>query len=978
MKGMTRMATMTWRALLLVALLAVASACGARREAPYRLVRAPQPGDVMAVHVYELANGLRVYLTHNAEEPRFYSEIVVRAGSKHDPAETTGLAHYLEHLLFKGTERLGTLDYAAEKPYLDRIVELYEEHFAEQDPERRREIYAEINRVGLLAAALAVPNEFDTVYKAFGAQGVNAHTWREETVYKVDLPKNRLRHWAILESERFARPVFRLFHTELETVYEEKNRAMDNKDRIIFDAVNKLLFKKHPYGQQTTLGDAEHLKRPSLVNIQRFYDTWYVPNNMAIVVSGDIDIDETIRLIAEHFNVWKPRALPDPEVWLEDPIKEVERVTVQYPGEEYVLLAFRTAPRGSRDADALKVLDMILDNQSAGLINLNLNQQQRVRNAGAYPLLDNDYGTQYLWGVPKAGQSLEEVEELLLEQVRLVQAGDFEDWILPAIVTDFRKNQASQLERNAGRVSAIRDSFLAFEEWEEALRAIDRIEAVTREDVVRVANAYFSGGYVSGYRRDGQHEVLPIEKPAIDPLPLDPSRRSEFGAQLLAIPAEPIEPTFVDPQRDFHVVQDGPGRTIYHAPNPLNDLFTLQIIVEKGTDHDNRLALASRLLDLSGTRRLPPDGLKKEWYRIGTEMSVSSSGSETAITLSGLDEYLAPSLALLREVLTEPVAPAGTLDELKKIVLAERDDERKDPQSLARALYIYNRYGEESPYLERLSTDALLAVEESELFALMTGLPAYRHVVSYTGTRSPEQVRALLAEHLPAAASPVEPPPYRRRTVRKVDATQLFFIDQETAQSQVRIESAGADVDERRQVPVLLFNSYFAGGLSGIVYQELREARGLVYFAGALYSTADRLGDQDLMLGALGCQADKTLEATTALLDLMENLPVQPERFARSVESLDSRYRTSRLGFREVIGAVRSWERLGLEPDPRRARHAQLATTTFDEMLGFHRAEIAGKPRLISIVGDSKRIDMEALRALGEFEEIAVERIFVP
>ena len=190
-------------------------------RAEYKRLNEPGADDPMAVQIFQLDNGLTVYLTENHQTPRFYAEIAVRAGSKNDPAETTGLAHYLEHLLFKGTERMGTLDFAKEKPHLDHITELYEEHFREEDPEKRKAIYAEINKESQQAAQYAIPNEFDRLYRSMGAQGLNAHTWLEETVYKVDLPSNRLEQWATIEAERFVDPVFRLFQPELEIVYEE-------------------------------------------------------------------------------------------------------------------------------------------------------------------------------------------------------------------------------------------------------------------------------------------------------------------------------------------------------------------------------------------------------------------------------------------------------------------------------------------------------------------------------------------------------------------------------------------------------------------------------------------------------------------------------------------------------------------------------------------------------------------------------------
>src|SRR3989454_10290465 len=345
-------------------------------RAGFKRINQPNPKDPMAVQIYQLDNGLTIYLTENHETPRFEAQIAVRAGSKNDPPESTGLAHYLEHMLFKGTTRIGTLDYEKEKPHLDRILELYEQHFHETDPEKRKAIYAEINRESQAAAQHEIPNEMDKLYKAMGEEGLNAHTYHEETVYQVNLPANRAEQWAIIESERFRHPVFRLFQPELEIVYEEKNRMLDNKEAIIEFAVNKLLFKKHPYGQQTTIGEVEHLKNPSLKNMYEYYRKNYVPGNMAIVISGDINPRRTIRLIEKHFSAWEAKPVPQPKQWEEKPLQGAERVTARYKGEEYALLAFRVPGRSHPDADALKLVDMILDNATAGLINLNLNQQQ--------------------------------------------------------------------------------------------------------------------------------------------------------------------------------------------------------------------------------------------------------------------------------------------------------------------------------------------------------------------------------------------------------------------------------------------------------------------------------------------------------------------------------------------------------------------------------------------------------------------------
>ncbi|MDT8428873.1 MAG: insulinase family protein [Pseudomonadales bacterium] len=954
-----------------------APVAGTAANPGYSRINPVNAEDPLAAHIFQLDNGLQVFLSENHEEPRFYAEIAVKAGSKQDPADATGLAHYLEHLLFKGTEELGTLDYSAEKPYLDQIETLYEQHFNTTDPAERARLYAEINRTAQLAANYAIPNEIDQLYGSMGANALNAHTWHEETVYKVGLPSNRLRQWARLEANRFVNPVFRLFHTELETVYEELNRSLDNKDRVSAYALGELLYKQHPYGQQPTIGLPEHLKNPSLVYIRDFFDTYYVPNNMAIFISGDIDIDETIAVIAAEFAHWENKPVPQVGPWVEADIQGVERQTVSYPGEEEVQIAFRTVPNDHPDKEALMLFDMILDNRTAGLINLNLNQSQRVQAAGSSPQFLNDYGSQTLWGVPRAGQTLAEVEQLLLEQIELIKRGEFEDWIIPAIVNDFKKTQKRALESNTARVSTMRQAFLTEVPWEYILGEIERLEQVSKDDIIRVANQYFQQNYVAVHRVDGPQDIPVVEKPQIDPVSIDPGRQSQFAAQIEAMPFEPIEPSYITRNEDYQIVEYTPGVTLYYSQNPLNDLFSFSLTVEIGTEENDALGLATALVEKSGTSAFSPLELQKQWYRLGTEFSIGAGASESAVSITGLDEQFAASLDLMLALINEPQADPQTLEDLKTTILKSREDQKQDPRAISQALFLYNRYGEESPMLRALSSAQIKAATVAELLALTKSLPDYKHSLSYTGSLPLEEVLAILRTHHRVDPELRDPPPYRYRYARETDATEILLVDRESAQAQVRIEFPDGTYDESLSVPASLYNDYFGGGMSSVVFQELREARALAYSAGAQYSQGSRQQAENLVLGAIGTQNDKAAEATIAFMDLFDNMPRSAERFQNAKNSLENRYRTSTISFRQVLGTVRSWERLGINADPRARQFAELQSSTLEDLLNFQQQHVANKPKLVSIVGDMSRIDVEALRGIGTIREMDVDQLFV-
>jgi len=959
--------------LILAATLMVASGL----QAAYKLVQAPLADDPMQVSIYQLDNGLTVYLSENHESPTFRSEIVVRSGSRDDPADATGLAHYLEHLMFKGSQTMGTIDWEKEKIHIDKIYELYEEHAAATDPEERAAIWEKINEESMLAAQYAVPNEIDTLFNTFGFSGINAYTASDRTVFLEIVPANRAEQWAMIESARFTKPVFRLFQTELEIVYEEKNRSLDNKQRIIQEELFKQLYGEHPYGSQTALGSIEDLKNPRLQRIKQFVEEHYVANNMAIVISGDIEKESMMDVIDRHFSHLPHREQQAFGRPMPKPLDGRVFSEVSYPGEEMVMLGYATQALGGEDVEALKVLDMILSNAQAGLIDLNLNQQQKVVHAGSFPYLRNDAGSQFFYAIPKQGQTCEEAEQLLLEQIELVKQGKFEDWILPAIVADFKKTYKASLEDNTSRAGIITESFSAHEDWATTVQELDRIEQITKADIIRVAQKYFNDDYAVVYRRDAAYSPPKVEKPALAQVEIDRSRRSSFAESVLEVDSDPIEPEFIEAGKDYQIVQFRPGVKIYYSPNPINDLFSLSMNWEFGETESPELAYAAGLLDKSGTSDLSSEDLKKEWYKLATNFNFSVSSHGSSFSIAGLDENLDASLALMDQLVSNPQADQDTLDALIAINLKMREDRKKDFEQVFTALRSYNRYREESPFLKELKTEEIQALKAEELLKLVANMRGMEHNIFYVGSLSLEELEQQLAPYYPEGSTLAPTPELDIPDYHVSDTNEVMYFNHATAQSQVRIEWADGSYDFDDTLNVQLFNEYFYGGMSGIVFQEMREARALCYVVWANYFQPSYRDKQNLMVGYIGTQADKTLDAIDAFIELFDDIPVSENRFESALGSLINNYRVGKVGFRDVLGVVRSWERLGIKPDPRKERFEQLPDATLEQVLEFHQDHIANKPRLFSILGPCESIDLDKLKELGTFTEVSLEDIFV-
>ena len=247
-------------------------------------------GDMMHTRIYTLDNGLKIYMSVNNEKPRVQTYIAVKTGSRNDPATTTGLAHYREDLMFKGSKQFGTTDFTKESPLLDEIQNLYEYYRTLTDEQQRKACYKQIDSLSQIAAQYFIPNEYDKLMSSIGAEGTNAYTSNDVTCYVEDIPSNEIENWAKIQADRFQNMVIRGFHTELEAVYEEYNISLASDEEKEWNAMTKLLFPNHPYGTQTTIGTQEHLKNPSIVNIKNYFNKYYRPNNVAICLAGDFNL----------------------------------------------------------------------------------------------------------------------------------------------------------------------------------------------------------------------------------------------------------------------------------------------------------------------------------------------------------------------------------------------------------------------------------------------------------------------------------------------------------------------------------------------------------------------------------------------------------------------------------------------------------------------------------------------------------------
>ena len=952
----------------------VMSSCSSQKKYSYETV----PNDPLKARIYTLDNGLKVYLTVNKETPRIQTFIAVRVSGKNDPAETTGLAHYFEHLMFKGTDKYGTQDYAAEKPLLDQIEQQFEIYRQTTDEAERKAIYHTIDSLSYEASKYAIPNEYDKLMAAIGSSGSNAYTWYDQTVYQEDIPSNQIENWAKIQADRFENNVIRGFHTELEAVYEEKNMSLTRDNSKVQEAIFSSLFPKHPYGTQTVLGTQENLKNPSITNIKNYYKQWYVPNNMAICMSGDLDPDETIALIDKYFGGLKPNPeLPKLNLPKEDPI--TAPIVKEVLGPESVALAWRFPGLASKDFEVLQVVSQVLYNGKAGLIDLDLNQQQKVLNSYGYPMGLADYSAFILGGLPKQGQTLEEVKDLLLNEIKKLRAGEFDEKMLQANINNFKLYELQSMESNEGRADIFVNSFINGTNWEDEVTAIDRMAKLTKEDIVAFADKYLKeDNYAVVYKKQGKDpNEKKMTKPEITPIVSNRDVASPFLTSIQENAVKPIEPVFLDFKKDMSQLTAKSDIPVLYKQNTTNDLFQLIYVFDMGNNNDKALGTAFDYLEYLGTSDMTPEELKSEFYRLACTFYVSPGNERTYVVLSGLNENMPAAMQLFEKLLADAQVNKEAYNNLVGDILKARADAKLNQGQNFSRLMNYAMYGPKSPATNLLTEAELASMNPQELVDRIHNQNNYKHRILYYGPSSSKDLLATIEQYHQVPATLKDIPAGNEYSYLETPATKVLVAPYEAKQIYMaQISNLDKKYDPAIEPTRELYNEYFGGGMNSIVFQEMRETRGLAYSAWAGIMPPSYLKYPYTIRTQIATQNDKMIDAVNTFNDIINNMPESEAAFKLAKEGLINRMRTDRIIKSDIIWTYINAQDLGQSVDPRIKLYNDVQTMTLKDIVDFQKEWVKGRTYVYCILGDKKDLDMNKLKAVGPIEELTQEQIF--
>ena len=973
MKNISQLLT-TILAVIFIAYLIIFSINNSNIQSSYKYEAVDN--DPLNTMIYTLDNGLKVYMSVNNDEPRIQTNIAINTGSKQDPSDATGLAHYLEHMLFKGTSKIGTINWAKESVEIQKISDLYEIRRNSVDLDERNKIYYQIDSISSIAAQYAVANEYDKMISSLGAKGTNAYTSLERTVYVNDIPSNELEKWLMIESERFNELVLRLFHTELETVYEEFNRAQDNDSRLAWYTMMKALFKKHQYGTQSTIGTSEHLKNPSMEKIHKYFNEKYVSNNMAIILSGDIDPEHTIKLVEKYFGHYKPKEIPEFPVSIEEPIVSPEYINVTGSSSEWVDVGFRLPGVDSDDIYMLPLLDGLLSNGQAGSIDLNLIKSQNILSGYSQYMIAKDYSLFRLHGEPREGQSLDEVKKLLLNEIEKIKNGDFDDWMLSAIIKNFKLDDQKRNESNSYRARKMTDAFIMNQDWQNVVNKNQRLSNVTKQDIIEFSNKYFNNNYVIVNKLHGKPNSVKVEKPKITNLTLNRDTSSAFASQFQLLESKRLKPIFNDYANDVKQFHTQDNTLCYYVQNTTNEVFSLSYIIDMGKFSDKELALAVSYLEYLGTDQYSAREIDTEMFKLGLSYNVYVANKRIYVQLSGLEESIEEGIQLFEHILSNVIPNREIYNNMVLDIMRERTDNKLSKWNISSGMRSYARYGNKSPFNDILSIQDLKSINVDSLTNKIKQLMSFEHYIYYYGRKEISEIKLLIDKYH-------NPPKEKRPLISPIFFKQLnntknkvYFVDYDMVQSEFTMVSK-VDFYNKDLIPLAkLFNEYFGSGLSSIVFQEIRESKALAYSASSYFSTPRQLDQSHYISAYLGTQADKLNGAIDAILYLMNDMPEANSQFEDAKIAALKKIETSRTKRSQLFWNYLRAQELGHEYDISKDIYESIQNLKLDDLKLFFDRYVKDRKYTFLVIGNKNLIDHESLKALGEYRELDLDEIF--
>lgn len=937
--------------------------------------------NALKVKEYRLENGLTVWLNEDHSQPKVFGAVVVKAGAKDCP--DTGIAHYFEHMMFKGTDRIGTLDYESEKVLLDSIAMKYDELAMTEDTAARARLQKEINELSIRSSEYVIPNEFNRLINRFGGSGLNAATSYDATIYFNTFSPQYMVQWAEINSERLINPVFRLFQSELETVYEEKNMYGDFIGGQVMDTLMARYFGPHPYAYPI-IGSTKNLKNPRLTEMHKFFEDYYVASNMALILSGDFDAQQVMPILEKAFSRIRSGNAPKQEKVMLPPFNGRETMKVKFPIPfiKAMGLGFRGVSANHEDQVALNIAVNLLNNANGTGYLDKLMVEHKLMGALAINESMNEAGILAVAIMPKLLiQSYSSAEKMVWDEINRVKNGDFSDEMFNSLKLEQKRQYASSLENIDSRATIMMNLFSQGKSWNDYLNEVARIESITKEDVVRVAQKYFSNNYLCVTKSTGKYPKDNLPKPAFSPVvPRNADASSSYAKQLEKIPEQQVAPRIIDFEKDVKTSKLTPLVTLYTTPNPLNDIFTLNISYGIGALEQPELMQLTNYLQLLGTESLSFEQFRSRLQSIGSTLAFDVTPDAFVMKVTGFDNHIDETMELVGDFIRHAKADDKKLRQIVDDAKVSEKAFFKSGDNVASALLEQVKYGDQSRYLRKLSLSQIKKLKGKDMLAIYDKVRSVQCDLHYCGTLPVEKVIGTIRQHLPLERTTVASNSPYYRELKQYDRPTVFFIDMpDMAQSIVYGYVKGDPVDDKASRHASqLFSVYFGGDMSSLMFQKIREFRSFAYRTSGRYQLPNHAhkGTAGSFTAMLSTQSDKTLDALGVLDSLIREMPLKPERMEAVKQTLVNRINNDYPPFRNLSEKVASARMEGFDRDPAEEFLRDIATMDMQDISRFYQEQISGRPVVYVITGNRKHIDMKKLAEYGTIIKVKKKGIY--
>jgi predicted Zn-dependent peptidase len=925
---------------------------------------------------YKLDNGMKVFLNPDKSQHDISGAVAVNTGSKNDPETATGISHYLEHLLFKGTTELGTSNYVAEKVHLDSIYYFYDQLGKTTDENMRDQIQKRINYHSVEASKYAMPNEFDKLLKSIGSTGINATTSNDLTIYFNSFPSHQANKWLDIYAHRFQNPVFRSFQSELEVVYEEKNRAMDNLQRRILEAFKAEFYKGHPYGDKTTLGTIKHLKNPSLNKMYDYFRTYYVANNMALILTGNFEVDAIKPMVEKAFGSLKPGKLPELAIAPPKPFAGKQVYTDRLTPIKVGLYGFRTVPSYHPDHAALEVASYLLQNEAGtGFIDDLVNKNKVMM---AFSFLDpmDEAGNQTFVIIPKVlVQSFGKVERLLSEQLGKLKEGRFTDERLVSVKNELYKDIQLDIENPKSRIYLISDAFRAGLSWEELNTRLAAIQEVNKADVQRVAKQYFGNDYLAFRSRTGFPKKQKLKKPPFEPLQIDQNQESVYGKKFESIIEAQPQERYIDFENDLETISLGEESRLYVVKNEINEIYTLAINFRKGRQSEPKLEPMEVFMQMAFPKGQTMVEFKEKIGVLGSTISIETTSKNTIVKLTGIEQNIPELLTLVNELITSPEIDENGIKTISNVFRTDRKQEQLNGVLIANAMAQYGLYGNQSVYKNRLSVNEIESLKKSEYLELWKNAVSHSVSIHFSGKMDGKALKKLIEEKLTLNFNGPSEDVYSPALLDRENSEVLLLDNKRLVQSHLFFVKKSAPLLTDNYAVRNVFNQYYSGGFSGILTQEVREYRSLAYASGGSYEYSFEPKPNGYFYTYIGTQADKTNAAAKLTNDIIQDISQKPERFDLLKQNVILTKQSEMPNFRELSKKVEDYQLMGFEKDPNELARNDYKDMTFEDVMLYYTNFVQKYPTYLGIHGDAKQFNLQELEGIGKVRKIKREEV---